>query len=477
MFPSSIILAIDASLLIWIGMWILLDRRYKWSTFILYVVLTFLFTYFGFLLIDHWVRPLVFVFTFTIANLRKGGWIPEATTNFFHLSIVVLMILMGRPWSDLIVHSIMSLPSEYELISLLLVQIAICITLFFIARAVLKKLEITDFTRRIDDDYGLSLLIGTGTVLSFQYGVIFIPVAYGIDSIQPIYMTLLTIIATGLILLFIIIIKKEITLVRYNEALAGIKSQLVSKQREIAQKEALIENLDNKIRDVGRVQKQLRDFEHGQRELIIALAGGIESGDKAAVYKLLGQYDAKVQKVLKQRPYYPDVNQLTTSELMPVRCLLLSKADRAIKGSIKFTVEVSTEILDIGMPVLDFIDILGVWLNNAIEEAIYTEKKWVHTSFILDKEPDGATVLEVRVSNSCRKNTVCLTIINQQGVTTKGEGRGNGLPIVEEMMMKHENIYVSTKVSDGEFMQLLEIVIDAHGMHNEFEVYNDLEVS
>ena len=460
MVQSWIIVALDISLLIWIGMWILLDRRYKWSTFILYVVLTFIFTYSGFLLIGQWVRPLVFIFTFTIANLRKDGWIPEAKTNFFHLSIVFLMAILGRPWSKVIVYSI-PLSSEYELLFLFLLQIVICITLFFFARSVLKKLEITDFVRRIDDDYGTSLLIGTGIVLSFHYSVIFIPVAFGIPSIQPVFMTLLTLIASGLILLFIIIIKKEMILVRYNATLADINAQLTSKQKEIVQKEALIENLDKKIRDVGRVQKQLRDFEHGQRELIIALAGGIESGDKEAVYKLLGQYDAKVQKVLKQRPYFPDVNQLATSELMPVRCLLLSKADRALKESINFTVEVSTEILDIGMPVLDFIDIIGIWLNNAIEEAVYTEEKWVHTSFILDKDPDGLTILEARITNSCRENVLSPTSAYKQGASTKGEGRGNGLRIVEEMMLKHEHIHVSTKVSRGKFMQLLEIVLDA----------------
>jgi len=469
MIQSSIILALDISLLIWIGMWIILDKRDKWPAFILYVISTYIFTYYGFLLIDQWIRPLVFIFTFTIANLRKDGWIPEAKTNFFHLSVVFMMIIMGRPWAELIVESF-SLDGEYEQLFLLQFQIAISITLIFFARWMLKKLEITDFVRGLDDDYAPSLIIGTGTVLSFHYGVIFIPVAFNIPSIQPVYMTLLTIIASGLTLLFIVIMKKDMILIRYNATLADINSRLVTKQREIVQKEAIIENLDNKIMDVGRVQKHLRDFEHGQRELIIALTGGIESGDKAAMYKLLGQYNAKVQKVLKQRPYFPDVNQLATSELMPVRCLLLSKADLAIKESVRFTVEVSTEILDIGMPVLDFIDILGVWLNNAIEEAIHTKKKWIHTSFILDEGLDGITVLEVRVTNSCRENTVCLTIINQQGVTTKGEGRGHGLPIVEEMMIKHENIYVSTKVSDGKFMQLLEIVIDAQEVHNELEV-------
>ena len=466
MIQSITMQALDVSLLIWIGMWILSDRRYKWSTFILYVVLTFILMYYGLLLINIWVRPLVLIFAFTIANFRKGVLIPETKANSFHLAIVILMMILGRPWSEFIVDTV-PLYSEYELLFLFTFQIIVCITLLFFARNVLKKLEITDFVRRVDDDYGLSLIIGTTTILILHHSVIFIPAAFGIPIIHhPFHITLFTLTAFGLLLLFTLILKKEMLLIRYNATLDNINAQLVSKQKEIAQKEVLIENLDNKIRDVSRVQKQLRDFEHGQRELIIALAGGIESGDKDAMYKLLGQYDAKVQKVLTQRPYFPDVNQLATSELMPVRCLLLAKADQANKERVKFTVEVSTEILDIGMPVLDFVDILGVWLNNAIEEAMYTEEKWVHTSFILDEDLDGVIILEVRVTNSCRENTVCLTIINRQGVTTKGEGRGSGLPIVEEMMIKHENVYVSTKVSDGKFMQLLEIIIEEQKMQN-----------
>lgn len=485
-----LIIALTKSLLVWIGMWILLNKRYKWPTFILYVVLASIFTYYGFLFIGQLVRPALFIFVFTISNLRKDGWIPEAKVNFFHLSIVFITIILGRAWANLITYAI-SPSNDWDTISInkygyyvlaegdelpisLLFKIIICIVVFFFMRKVLKKSGITDFIGRIDAEYSTLLAVGIGTILLCYYGVtlallIFNVECSGMTRVQHIYMAMLTFVASGLILLSSVIIKKEMILVQRNATLANINIQLYNKQEEIVQKEALIKSLDSKIMDTGNVQKQLRDFKHGQNELLVALGGAIESGDKKVIYELLGQYGIKIQEVSKHELEFPDVSQLKTSQLMPLRFFLLSKSYDAIREKINFTTEMSTEILEIGMPVLDFIDILGIWLNNAIEEAIHTEEKWIHTSFILEKYPDGLTILEVRVTNSCREGTLNPTLANQQGVSTKGAGRGHGLPIVEEMMMKHENIYVNTKVSDGKFMQLLEIVLNAQEMENEGE--------
>ena len=110
--------------------------------------------------------------------------------------------------------------------------------------------------------------------------------------------------------------------------------------------------------------------------------------------------------------------------------------------------------------------------DNIKEEFDRYKKLSVHvkdTSFILDEDSDGVAILEIRVTNSCRENVLNLSTINEQGISTKGEGRGSGLPIVEKMMLKYENIYISTKVSDGKFMQLLEIVLEAPELQNEEE--------
>lgn len=469
---QPLVMALDKALLIWIGIWILSNRRYKWTTFIFYAVLTALFTYYSYFLIGEWIRPILFIFSFIVANYRKKGWIPEARINFFHLSIVFMSMILGRTWADLIALWISlhnswygtSIAEVYEPSISLAFRIIICIVLFFVARMALKKSGVTDFIEQIDAEYSIILSIGMGMILFCYYGVIFIPVIVGIDcsgmvQMQPIYMTFLTFIASGLILFFNIIIKKEKILLKRNVTLSNINAQLCNKKKEIIQKESLLKSLDKKIMNTGNVQKQLRHFKHGQKELLTTLGGAIEAGDKKVIYELLAQYGIKVKAVSKRGLEFPDVSQLKGAELMPLRFFLLSKADDAIEQKINFTTEMSTEILDIGMPVLDFIDILGIWLNNAIEEAIHAEEKWVHTSFILEKDPEGLTILEVRVTNSCRENTLNPMLTNQKGMSTKGTGRGNGLSIVEELMMKHEHIYVHTKVSDSSFMQLLEIVL------------------
>ena len=478
---QPLILAVGQSLLIWIGMWMLLNRRYKWSTFILYVVLTSIFVYYNALLIGQWGRATLFLFTFTISSLRKGGWIFEAKTNFFHLAIVHIIMMLGRAWAELIaywIYGYSELAEFYELPLMLSFTALICVIAFFFVQGALKKSGITDFIGRIDAEYSTLLVVGIGIILLCYYGVILSPLLFDIECagmiyMNPIYMTMLTFITTGLVLLFSAIIKKEMILIRRNASLANINVQLSYKQEEILQKEALIESLDNKIMNMGNVHKRLRDFEHGQQELLMALGGSIESNDKEIAYELLEEYGVKVQEVLKHGSNFPDANQLITAKLMPVRSLLYSKADDAINESITFTIETPAVIDDIGMPVLDFIDILGVWLTNAIEEAMHAEEKWIHTSFILEKDPNGLNLLEVRVTNSCRKNALNPTLA--QGVSTKGEGRGSGLRIVEEMMLKHEHIYVSTKVSDEKFMQLLEIVLDMPEVESEPVVYDEEE--
>lgn len=490
--PQSILFASIRSVLIWAGLTIVINRKQKFSMFILYVILTTIFTYYSFLLIDQLARPVLFIFIFTISNLRKGGWIPESKRNFFQLSLVFMILIWALAVANAIsritknIYNITDgyllgggvhyLGTAYSTTFGLLISIIVALVCFLIARNALAKSKILKFIAQIDNDYTNMLIIGIGFILfGGYYAVILIPEVIGFECSGKVYSeaintTILVLLTGGLIQLFGAIVNKEMTLAKCNATLLHVNNQLCSKQKEMVEKEALIETLDNKIMDIDHIQKKIRDFKHGQRELLIALTGAIESGDKEVLYKLLEQYDVKIQDVVKEGPIFSDLSQLSVPELMSVRCLLNSKATEAAAHSIKFTVEIATEIPDIGMPVLEFIDILSIWINNGIEEAIYTEEKRIHVSFILDKNVNGPTILEIRVTNSCRENVLNPNLVNEQNLTTtKGEGHGNGLRIINEKLMKHDHLYVSTKISDGQFMQLLEIVLNGTGLQNSEE--------
>ncbi|MCL2559201.1 MAG: GHKL domain-containing protein [Turicibacter sp.] len=461
---QSLIIALEKSIFIWLGIALLFNKKHQWQSLLFYTLATFIFTLYSALLLSHWFIPVLFVFTFLISNVRRTGWVSEARENFFYLSVVFMLIIAIEVGVSLIGMSV----DISESLLLLLFSMSLFFILSLLARRKLfEKSEIKTLLGKIDVEYREFLTLGMSLLLTCYYLVILVPIIFNLENslslvfMQFFYVTLLTSIVTGFIHLYHMIMKKERDLFNRNLALSNINTRYVEKQNEVLQQESLIEDLDRKLIHVGDIHEQLRVFNHGQNELLAALCGAIESGNKSVIYEMLEQYGTKVKDVSKREVEFPVISQFKSSQLMPLRFFLLSKADAAIKEGIRFTTEVSEEIQEVRIPVLDLIDILGIWLNNAIEEAVLTEDKWVHTSFILEKDQNGMETLEIRVTNSCRQMAdASLDAINRKGVSTKGEGRGRGLAIVEELVSKHEEVYISTRVFDGKFMQLLEIVLN-----------------
>jgi len=472
---QPLLIALDMSILIWIGMWILLKKRYKWFTILMYIVLTFLFTYYGFIFLEQGIRPIIFIFIFVISNFRKNGWGGgEIRENFFHISLVFMINMLSRTWSNFVMYHITGYYTVYDaneshyLVELyssplsLLIKSFIFIGLLFCVRSGLKKIKFTTFMEQVDTIYGVILSAGTG-LLFICYGItLFLPIILGITCsgmilIQAVYMTMLAFISLGLVVLFSVILKKEIALIEKKETASKLEEKICNYKAEVLELEAQIESLDRIVVNSNAIQQKLRDFNHGENEFILALAGVFESGDKEAMYEILKQYKKEVTEMTQGILTYSEIGRLKSSELFTVRKVLLAKIAKANDHSIKFTLEIPVEIEELGIPALKFIEILGVWLENAIEEAMLTEEKWVHTSFILDEKIDGPTALEFRVSNSCRKEIISFNTLSKRGFTTKGEGRGNGLPIVETVTDKYENIFAGHEYKDGKFIQTLEI--------------------
>ncbi|MCL1990088.1 MAG: GHKL domain-containing protein [Defluviitaleaceae bacterium] len=280
-------------------------------------------------------------------------------------------------------------------------------------------------------------------------------------------MTKSWIMAFALMVLFGSSIKKEMALkrskahlIKVNDELMSARDALLCLKEEIVEKEAAIKMLDGGMTKMENLQQRLRDFKHGQHNLLIALAGSMEGSSKAVMDDMLEQYSMRVNDVSKDVFKFAEMSQLKSAELWPIRKLLLAKIARAEKEGVSFTLEAPEDIHQLGMPILDFVDILGVWLDNAIEEAAFAEEKWVHTSFLLNEKRDGKCALEVRVSNGCRQDALSPEEARKRGVSTKGENRGFGLAIVNERMEKNEHVYVNTEILGTKYLQLLEIEWD-----------------
>lgn len=96
--------------------------------------------------------------------------------------------------------------------------------------------------------------------------------------------------------------------------------------------------------------------------------------------------------------------------------------------------------------------LIGVYLDNAIEAAENTEKKIVSVEiYPLDNK------LNLVFSNSIENMKLNLDEINKKGISTKGEGRGKGLYLVNKLISKNNWLICKSKIINNFYVQYIEI--------------------
>lgn len=99
---------------------------------------------------------------------------------------------------------------------------------------------------------------------------------------------------------------------------------------------------------------------------------------------------------------------------------------------------------------IDLIRILGILIDNAIEECTHIPRGRIHIKIVEDKSGQSFRIAnDIRASQKQRTNFV--------GTSTKGLGRGNGLVIVKELISKYENVVLNTYMKEENFIQQLVI--------------------
>ena len=99
----------------------------------------------------------------------------------------------------------------------------------------------------------------------------------------------------------------------------------------------------------------------------------------------------------------------------------------------------------------DVIRILGIFIDNAIEETRDMENGYI---IIVAMNTEQGCFFSV---TNNYKNKPELALIQQRGYTTKGENRGMGLYWADELVKKHEIMH-NTNITDTEIAQEIEIM-------------------
>lgn len=122
------------------------------------------------------------------------------------------------------------------------------------------------------------------------------------------------------------------------------------------------------------------------------------------------------------------------------------------KIPIQLEVQLMHEKYQVGMDVIDMTRILGILLDNAMEEAQQAQDGYVEIK-ITATEAGCSYIIRNPVTEQTRTNGVHL------GVTTKGHGHGQGLLIVRKLLEQYDYVALSSLLLDGEYTQSLSVFI------------------
>lgn len=147
------------------------------------------------------------------------------------------------------------------------------------------------------------------------------------------------------------------------------------------------------------------------------------------------------------------VESLSNLEIIELKGLLINKLLFAIDKNIDIQIEIPEKINRISIDTIDFSRIVGILIDNAIEESIEVTYPLINLA-ILKISPNCIVFI---IENNFRNSTLDIYQIYEKNFSTKKGDRGYGLSNIAEIINNYQNILIHTSVKDDVFIQEIEI--------------------
>ncbi|HEM2770482.1 TPA: GHKL domain-containing protein [Streptococcus suis] len=212
---------------------------------------------------------------------------------------------------------------------------------------------------------------------------------------------------------------------------------------------------DKQLTDLGRysrhvesLYKEIRSFRHDYTNILISLNEAIKEEDIVAIRTIYSEVIADSDRKFYDGKY--DIARLSNIQNPAVKSLLSSKMLEAQKKGIAISVEVDAEIEPPALELIEFITILSILLDNAIDAA----EQCVNGNIVFAyfQEYDRKIVV---VENTTVEDKVLTSHIFEYGHSTKGDNRGIGLANVKTILDNYPKFSISTNSSNHRFVQEL----------------------
>ena len=222
-------------------------------------------------------------------------------------------------------------------------------------------------------------------------------------------------------------------------------------QEKLNQEQTLrYRDMERYSRHIEELYKEVRSFRHDYTNLLTSLRLGIEEEDMEQIKEVYDSVLKDSSQKLQDNKY--DLGRLVNIRDKALKSLLAGKFLKARDKDIVFNVEVPEEIQVEGMSLLDFLTIMSILCDNAIEAS--AEASQPHVSIAFFKNGAQETFI---IENSIKEEEIDISEIFSFGASSKGEERGVGLYTVMKIVESHPNTSLNTTCQNQVFRQVLTV--------------------
>ena len=209
-------------------------------------------------------------------------------------------------------------------------------------------------------------------------------------------------------------------------------------------------DMERYSRHIEELYKEVRSFRHDYTNLLTSLRLGIEEEDMEQIKEVYDLVLKDSSEKLQDNKY--DLGRLVNVRDRALKSLLAGKFIKAREKDIVFNVEVPEEIQVEGMRLLDFLTIVSILCDNAIEASVEASQPHVSIAFL----KNGAQETFI-IENSIKEEGIDISEIFSFGASSKGEERGVGLYTVMKIVESHPNTSLNTTCQNQVFRQVLTV--------------------
>ena len=210
-------------------------------------------------------------------------------------------------------------------------------------------------------------------------------------------------------------------------------------------------DMERYSRHIEELYKEVRSFRHDYTNLLTSLRLGIEEEDMEQIKEVYDSVLKDSSEKLQDNKY--DLGRLVNVRDKALKSLLAGKFLKARDKKIVFNVEVPEEIQVEGMSLLDFLTIVSILCDNAIEASVEVGQPHVSIAFL----KNGAQETFI-IENSIKEEGIDISEIFSFGASSKGEERGVGLYTVMKIVESHPNTSLNTTCQNQVFRQVLTVI-------------------